>query len=184
MTVNSLTDTINPSIEKLVAEYSLAWRESREAVDLGSTIDAEEHAIRESALDGFLRRALEKLHNPPSTRNGYTDLQARMLIDLARLGQVTFDLMPGHLENLLQRGLPQSLVHFAKIARLDQHISDDEISSLPERRGGEHRAIAAGPTVRNDACPSSPTAFCTRTQTTTSMTPPFQRQPNARSMAV
>ena len=124
---NSSISTIDPSIDKMVAEFALAWRESPEEADLGPAIDDAEHAIRESQFDDFLSRALEELHHPPSTPDGYTDLQSRMLIEIARLGQVSFDLTPGHLEALLQRGLPQSLVHFTKKARRDQRISDDEI---------------------------------------------------------
>ncbi len=127
MPVDSSISTIDPSIEKMVAEFALAWRESPEAVDLGPAIDDAEHAIRESELDDFLSRALEELHHPPSTPDGYSNLQSRMLLELARLGQVSFDLTPGHLEALLQRGLPQSEVHFVKLASRDQRISDDEI---------------------------------------------------------
>jgi hypothetical protein len=127
MPLDSLKSTVDPSIDKMVAEFALAWRESPEEADLGLAMDNAQHAIQESQLDDFLGRALEELHHPPSTPDGYSNLQSRMLLELARLGRVSFDLTPGHLEALLRRGLPQSLVHFVKLARRDQRISDDEI---------------------------------------------------------
>jgi hypothetical protein len=127
MAVNSLKSIINPPVEQLVAEFSCAWKQAGDRVVLGPAIGDSEHSIRESHLDRFLDQALVELQHPPSTPDGYSLLEARMLLSLAQLGAAVFDLTPSQLEILLQRGMPQSLVEFAQTARTHHSISDDEI---------------------------------------------------------
>ena len=127
MAIDSLKSTIDPPVEQLVAEFSRAWKEVPDTVGLGPPVDDAGHAIRESHLDHFLNQALEELRHPPSTPDGYSFLEARMLIGLTQLGRSAFGLTPAQLEILLQRGMPQSLVQFAQTARRHHAISDDEI---------------------------------------------------------
>ncbi|PPD57293.1 hypothetical protein [Dehalogenimonas etheniformans] len=126
MAIDSLKSVIDPPIAQLVGDFTRIWMEAGEDVDLGPAIDDAVHAVRESHLDRFLDQALEEFRHPFTTPEGFSLLEARMLIGLAQLGQDAFDLTPAHLEILLQRGMPQSLVQFARTARTHRSISDAE----------------------------------------------------------
>ena len=127
MTIDHSEATINPSVKKMAAEFFRIWNEPGETVDLGTAIDDAGHALRESHLEHFLKRVSEDLRHLAPTADGFNTLQSRILVDLAQLGQVSFDLTSSHLEILLQRDLPQGLIQFVQMARRQGAISDDDI---------------------------------------------------------
>ncbi|XUX00020.1 MAG: hypothetical protein TUN42_09000 [Dehalogenimonas sp.] len=127
MSIDSLRSVIDPPVAQLVDDFTRIWLEAGEDVDLGPRIDDALHAVRESHLDRFLDQALEALRHPPTTPEGYNQLETRILFGLAQLGRESFGLTPTQLEILLHRGMPQSLVQFARTARTHRSISDTEI---------------------------------------------------------
>ncbi|APV45013.1 hypothetical protein Dform_01693 [Dehalogenimonas formicexedens] len=127
MGVDSPKSAIDPPVARLVEEFSRVWNGAGEDADLSPLVDDADHAIRESHLDLFLSQSLGELRHPPSTFDGKSALEERVLFGLDRLGQAAFGLSPAQLEILCRRGMPQSLVQFAQMARGQESLSDDEI---------------------------------------------------------
>ena len=104
------------------------WRSENTTPNLGRTFSPQDQANREAQLDRFQESVASEAARVPRTRAERQAVQERVLASFRAFARVALGFGEGHMDALLERGLPQIGSQFAQAARrFDSKISGPEI---------------------------------------------------------